>query len=68
MKGIEGAGALMLVDAMITMWGLEETLEDIRAVNRLNANFSKSEKKEIKEAWEGLLSIAVMANKKVRTA
>jgi hypothetical protein len=66
MRGVEGAGALMLVDAMITIQGLEHTLEQIRSVNKLNANFSKSEAKEITEAWEGLLSLAVRANKKAR--
>lgn len=66
MKGIEGAGALMLVDAMIKIQGLELTLEQIRAVNEMNVNFNKSEKRELTEVWEGLLSLAVMANKTTR--
>lgn len=66
MRGVEASGALMLVDSMITIQGLEKTLEDIRAVNRLNANFNKGGKKEITEAWQGLLTIAMVANKKTR--
>lgn len=70
MRGIEGAGALMLIDTMITIQGLEKTLEQIRSINKINPYFSKrmsaSEKKEILEAWEGLLAYAVRANKRAR--
>lgn len=71
MTGIEGAGTLMLIDSMIRLQGLELTLEQIRQVNALNVNFNRrltaSEKKEVVEAWEGLLSLAMTANKKART-
>ena len=66
MIGREGAGSLMLLDRMIKIQGLELTLEQLRKVNELNPNFNKGDKREIIEAWEGLLAYAVRANKRAR--
>lgn len=70
MTGVEGAGALMLIDTMISLQGLERTLEQIRQANMMNVNFKKrmseSEKKAVTEAWQGALALAIQANKRTR--
>ena len=68
--GNESAGTLFLVDTMIRLQGLEKTLEDIRAVNKLNINaytkMSEAEKKEMTKIWGDMLNYALRANMKAR--